>query len=436
MPPRSAKTQKPHADYVCMSTVEDLSYTPSAEEKNRDAAQIVATGRRSWKTLRGRGEAVWPPHLEAALIEALEKYKPDESRSSKTSGRFSMRNRFISDYIYESTGKQRTPKQVGSRLQQLRDTCKSEKILQLISRRSIEDDADPEQQGTAYRQSPSVSPSVERSLSQSTVSQSPVTIWVHLALERSPWSDSSVPPLISLANNEKAMTQVIHLISKSSGMNFSSSRHGFVNTGLLSHLEPMVAFESPYVLETRCSFSVFMDGSGIPIHSEFAYLTKHSHTQSSGMMYSGRLVPGFWQSLCESSAPTRFTIMQNVCLTPRASIGPADLSIIYNFTQPIPDNTEVLLHTMPEYTGNSATDFTFTTRSSLTSASMRHWNDMIANDDSNSYHYSPVMFNSDLVPQYDISSAPRYDRATPQTSWGYGQRYTPTTHHIASGTPY
>ncbi|KAJ3762650.1 hypothetical protein EV360DRAFT_66896 [Lentinula raphanica] len=366
MPPRSAKTQKPHADYVCMSTVEDLSYTPSAEEKNRDAAQIVATGRRSWKTLRGRGEAVWPPHLSAADFNNCETHV---------------------------------------------------KAKELISRRSIEDDADSEQQGAAYRQSPSVSPSVERSLSQSAVSQSPMTIWVHLALERSPWSDSSVPPLISLANNEKAMTQVIHLISKSSGMNFSSSRHGFVNTGLLSHLEPMVAFESPYVLETRCSFSVFMDGSGIPIHMEDWFPVSGNH------------------SVKVLVAPTRFTIMQNVCLTPRASIGPADLSIIYNFTQPIPDNTEVLLHTMPEYTGNSATDFTFT-RSSLTSASMRHWNDMIANDDSNSYHYSPVMFNSDLVPQYDISSAPRYDRASPQTSWGYGQRYTPTTHHIASGTPY
>lgn len=62
-------THKELSSYVCMSTVDDLSYTPSAEEKTRDAAQIVATGRRSWKTLRGRGEAVWPPLLEAALIE-------------------------------------------------------------------------------------------------------------------------------------------------------------------------------------------------------------------------------------------------------------------------------------------------------------------------------------------------------------------------------
>ncbi|KAK7460386.1 hypothetical protein VKT23_009109 [Stygiomarasmius scandens] len=57
-----------HVGDVCMSTV-DLSYMPSAKEKSRDAAQIIATGCRSWKTLKEKGEAVWPPHLDAALIE-------------------------------------------------------------------------------------------------------------------------------------------------------------------------------------------------------------------------------------------------------------------------------------------------------------------------------------------------------------------------------
>ena len=128
--------------YFCMSTVDGLSYAPSAEEKARDAAQIAATGRRSWKTLKGKSEAVWPPHLEAALIEglfflssenlsllmsfslALEKYRLDYLRATKPPGRFPMRNRFISDFIFQTTGKRRTPKQVGSRIQQLKDTCR------------------------------------------------------------------------------------------------------------------------------------------------------------------------------------------------------------------------------------------------------------------------------------------------------------------------
>ncbi len=56
------------ASYVGLSTVEDLSYTPSADEQSRDVAQIAATGRRSWKTLKGKGEAVWPPNLYVTYI--------------------------------------------------------------------------------------------------------------------------------------------------------------------------------------------------------------------------------------------------------------------------------------------------------------------------------------------------------------------------------
>lgn len=107
--------------------------------RTQDVFQSIVKGRKSWKTLRG-GEVVWPPELEAALIEGqfflvsppdsfslylilgLEKYEPDDSRETRLLGRFPLRNRFISDWIFEKTGKRRTAKQVGSRLQQLRDT--------------------------------------------------------------------------------------------------------------------------------------------------------------------------------------------------------------------------------------------------------------------------------------------------------------------------
>ncbi|KAH7868416.1 uncharacterized protein C8R40DRAFT_1074885 [Lentinula edodes] len=333
MPSRHGKSQKPHADYISMSTVEDLSYTPSVQERTRDAAQIMATGRRSWKTLKGRGEAVWPPHLEAALIEALEKYKPDDPRSSKSSGRFSMRNRFISDYIFESTGKQRTPKQ-------LRDRRHS--VLQLISRRNIEDDPDSGEH--IFAQSQPASPSPENNLIQSqSPSRSSKTVWVSVVLERLSWSSPS--PIIDLVNNEKVIPQVIHLTPKIS-MNASSSSYGSMGMGLLSHLEPLVTLASPYKLERQCSFSLFLDGSGLPMH-------KHSHTQSSGIMYSGRLIPGFWRSLCESTAPTRFTIVQNLCLIPKSPIDLTNVSIIYNFTHPV--NTEFSLPAMSAY--DNALDF-------------------------------------------------------------------------------
>ena len=49
--------------YVSTLTVDDLSYSPSDMEKARDDSHLVATGRRNWKTLRGKGEAVWPLNL-------------------------------------------------------------------------------------------------------------------------------------------------------------------------------------------------------------------------------------------------------------------------------------------------------------------------------------------------------------------------------------
>ncbi|EEB98468.1 hypothetical protein MPER_02014, partial [Moniliophthora perniciosa FA553] len=71
--------------------------------------------------------------LEAALLEGLASYQPDDSRETRLLGRFPMRNRYISAYIYQKTGKHRTAKQVGSRLQQLRDTCGTKKLQHLLS---------------------------------------------------------------------------------------------------------------------------------------------------------------------------------------------------------------------------------------------------------------------------------------------------------------
>ncbi|KAF5322158.1 hypothetical protein D9619_002059 [Psilocybe cf. subviscida] len=109
------------------------SSTPSlANPRTQDVFASIVKGRKSWKTLRG-GEVVWPPELEAALIEGLENYQPDDSRETRLLGRFPMRNRFISDWIFERTGRRRSAKQVGSRLQQLRDTCGGKKLMKLLS---------------------------------------------------------------------------------------------------------------------------------------------------------------------------------------------------------------------------------------------------------------------------------------------------------------
>jgi len=130
--PSTSDTQNQQHGFIGMSTTVDDSYMPSQEEKTRDAEQVVATGRKSSKTRR-KGEAVWPPLLQAALIEGLEKYKQEAIRSrAQKSGHFSKRYQFISDYIYGTTGKARTPTQVGSRLNRLRDIRKGDKSKRLI----------------------------------------------------------------------------------------------------------------------------------------------------------------------------------------------------------------------------------------------------------------------------------------------------------------
>ncbi|KAF5391586.1 hypothetical protein D9757_002527 [Collybiopsis confluens] len=419
----SNKTKpKPHVGFICMSTVEDLSYTPSAEEKSRDAAQIVATGRRSWKTLKGRGEAVWPPQLEAALIEALEKYKPDESRSNKSLGRFSMRNRFISDYIHESTGKRRTPKQVGSRLQQMRDTCKSDKIMQLISRRHFDNDGDSG--GSNYSESPSTSPVPEHHISHNI--SAPRTIWVNLVLEQS-WS--SPPPVINLVNNQKIMTLVIHLAPNPSARH-PSSGYGSLDTNSLSGLESSITIASPFILESYSSFTVFLEGVEHPMHRESAPLIIHSSMQNSGSVYSTSLVPGFWQSICDSAAPTRYTIVQDLFLAQNVS-GPsksrAPISIVYNFMYP-ESSTEFLL--APSHNHFSSMN------EPLDSTLTRGWGHVPMN--SNDVDWSPsfsshrdsrlniVTSNSDINSRYDLPTFSRNSRglAPPTESWAPGPRYT------------
>ncbi|RPD52083.1 hypothetical protein L227DRAFT_618111 [Lentinus tigrinus ALCF2SS1-6] len=55
---------------------------------------------------------MWFPYLEAVLVEGLENYQPGESVISRSFGLFPMRSKSVSDYIFQITGKRRTPKQV------------------------------------------------------------------------------------------------------------------------------------------------------------------------------------------------------------------------------------------------------------------------------------------------------------------------------------
>jgi hypothetical protein len=309
----SSSANKQPLTYVCMSTVDDLSYTPSAEERTRDAAQIAATGRRSWKTLKGKGEAVWPPALEAALIEALEKYQPDDTRSTKLFGRFPMRNRFISNYIFDITGKRRTPKQVGSRLQQLRDTCKGKRLLGLISNRN----KSPADLEDSQDHSPSPSPSTSVApKSPSPTHSSTKRIIIDVEILPEPVSWPSTFPVVRVAKDTRGPLN-IRLISS---LDYDASRASSDSTGAQSSTSsshettgPVVTLSSPSVLPPQASFSVFLDGGRSAVHTEVVPLVCcATPLQGCEWMYTTTLVPGYWKTLRSSTDPSRYTIVQDI----------------------------------------------------------------------------------------------------------------------------
>ncbi|KAJ7839942.1 hypothetical protein B0H14DRAFT_1064002 [Mycena olivaceomarginata] len=127
----SSTPSTPSADRL-YAPISGQAWPSLQSQTTKDVLKSVLSVRKSWKTLRG-GETVWPLDLEAALLEGLENYQPDDSRETRMLGRFPRRNRFISDYIFEKTGKRRSAKQVGSRLQQLRESCGGKKLLHLLS---------------------------------------------------------------------------------------------------------------------------------------------------------------------------------------------------------------------------------------------------------------------------------------------------------------
>ncbi|EAU84973.1 hypothetical protein CC1G_04069 [Coprinopsis cinerea okayama7 len=112
------------------------------------------TGRKTYKTDKTKKEAIWPDYLESWLLQGIAMYTPPASRSGRGRNqlqRFPRRNKLISEFILQNTGKIRTPKQVGSRIQQLRATCRDPIIrreLTDLTRFSHDDHSDTDEDRT------------------------------------------------------------------------------------------------------------------------------------------------------------------------------------------------------------------------------------------------------------------------------------------------
>ena len=358
----------PSKKRVCMSIPDTYKCPPLHNPRTHDVLKSIVKGRKSWKTLRG-GEIVWPPELEAALLEGakknsileyivdryscnlagLESYQPDDSRETRLLGRFPMRNRFISEYIFHKTGKRRTAKQVGSRLQQLRDTCGGKRrtcisfwmlfsllnsctVLYLLSRRetgrgSSESDnhrwynhldsphSDTDSSSDAF----SLPPTPTEPTTNFSTSSSRTVIHIDLLPDNTGLPDS----LYDL--------QLFPTFDKPPALVDADGVRVSEHPRPLRSIDPTVTFLSHSPISATSFFTVL--SSGMTVFSETTTLSPAGPPPGSAdgdLLYSTTLVPGFWDKLSASSGtrlcaftwltqrlmactdPTQYTIIQEV----------------------------------------------------------------------------------------------------------------------------
>ncbi|KAK0435538.1 hypothetical protein EV421DRAFT_1908612 [Armillaria borealis] len=274
----------------------------------QEVFQTIYNGRKSWKTLRG-GEMVWPAELEAALIEGLEQYQPDDSRETRLLGRFPMRNRFISEYIFRKTGRRRTAKQVGSRLQQLRETCTGKRLMDLLS-----PTVSPRLIATRLRRAEARAfqlrlqdevasfgfPSHEK---QNSESPGRHTYCIDIL------PDDATHRHSSATTSASAITDNARRISD--------------EPRPIRAIDPTLAFVSRSPIAANSNFTVLVDG--VVVFSEMTSLTLRdtppveAASGTDGLLYTTPLVPGYWKTISESSDPTKYTIYQDIVETPHVS---------------------------------------------------------------------------------------------------------------------
>ncbi|KAF5374697.1 hypothetical protein D9615_008929 [Tricholomella constricta] len=300
----------PSSNRVCTSIPNNFKFPPLQSTRTQDVFQSIVKGRKSWKTLRG-GEIVWPPELEAALLEGLEAYQPDDSRETRLLGRFPMRNRFISDYIFHRTGTRRTAKQVGSRLQQLRDTCGGKKLMKLLS--PCRPVGPSRCNDFSYRSSNNCDTD-----SSSDASSSPSTpVDASTNLRR---LDGTTPPsrtVISIDILPNGISPYEPSTRFSSEVSEWDRANGVVRPSLhprpFRTIDPTVTFVAPSAISAHSNFTVY--SAGLVVYSETTQLNSAGRAPErtdGALLYSTILIPGFWQKIADSPDPTQYTIIQDV----------------------------------------------------------------------------------------------------------------------------
>ncbi|KIY62658.1 hypothetical protein CYLTODRAFT_458802 [Cylindrobasidium torrendii FP15055 ss-10] len=352
--------------------------TPSPDSPPLDTAM---TGRKLWKTLKSSKEVkVWPPDIEAKLIEALEHYKSSSERgAARKLQRFPRRNRYISEYILNTTGVLRTAKQVGSRLQQLRDTCSDARIKGLIVRelgatspphpssssrsssKAADSPSSPDSPG-AVPTEPSSTPASKRANSLAADSPSSVNRVPGsppLALDdvgQDPFfadggiylGDSQMDPRISdssASDWDFKSNVLIELQSSSSGGSRASAPPLYDSwrkmklesaNGELWMIHPSVTFVSKTPYASPYIFASFIVKRGdVVVHAERTHLACMPSSTAGPHTYRTHFIPGYWTQLSMSTEMNEYTVQQDIVETRLSEDSSCDerklLRVIYHF---------------------------------------------------------------------------------------------------------
>ncbi|KAJ7868425.1 hypothetical protein B0H13DRAFT_1897137 [Mycena leptocephala] len=200
-------------------------------------------------------EIVWPFRLETALLEGrIFTARPTVCKETVMLGRYPGRNQFLSEYILNKTGEQRTPKQVGSRLQQLRDSRPRQELRDLLF-------------PNPYASLKIASPEVAHRI-----------IFIDIVFEGAPFQpyESSPQPWSESKN-------VIHV-----------SRY----PRRLSCIDPTVTFTAPVPIPAQSWFTVYTDDG--TVHTESGLLTAVHLPNTRVFLHSTVLVPSVWKKIVES----------------------------------------------------------------------------------------------------------------------------------------
>ncbi|CDO75157.1 hypothetical protein BN946_scf184590.g14 [Trametes cinnabarina] len=313
-----------------------MPYTNNNTSPKAGSSKIVAkkilAGRKCYRVSKTSNEVVWPPDLEEALIEGLDKYEPAVSKSPRGLSRFPNRNKFIAQYILQKTGQIRTAKQVGSRIQQLRDTAAGKHIMKAYSDRHYEmmhpTRRSPSEHNDSYGFGvPAVT--LSENGASAHMSSVPPVAHVYISVPSTPPSPPNTATWPTSAG-QLSLSRYTNVHMPHTGL------YEFVEPRSLQTIDPTVTFasSSPANLYSRCN--VYLGSNIAHVDGPVKMAVRASDEPGfSGYLHYTKLAPGYWDALCGCSDLSPFTIVQEITkeVTDSAQKTATVLRVQYQFIQ-------------------------------------------------------------------------------------------------------